>query len=353
MDKQNEKIPIAILGATGTVGQRFIQLCFEHPWFEITALCGSERSAGQRYGDVCQWQLEGDIPASVAEMVVGSPEPPLEAQIVFSALPSPIAKEIEPVFAQDGYVVCSNASAYRQDPDVPLIIPEINPNHLGLIESQRKIKGWKGFIVTSPNCTTTGVAMPLKPLDQAFGLKSVIAVSMQAVSGAGYPGLSYLDIIDNVIPYIHGEEEKIEQETRLLLGKIEGKKRVQSDAIVSAQCNRVSVLDGHTTCLSVELSEKVGIDEVAKVLKEFRSPPTEKPLPSKPEQPIIVREEPDRPQPRRDRNTEEGMAVSVGRIRPCNLFDFRMVSVVHNTLRGAASGAILNAELLVSEGYLS
>jgi aspartate-semialdehyde dehydrogenase len=353
MDNQNEKIPIAILGATGTVGQRFIQLLFDHSWFEITALCGSERSAGQKYGDVCQWQLEGCIPPSIAEMVVGSPEPPLPARLIFSALPSSVAKEIEPIFAKDGYVLCSNASAYRQDPNVPLIIPEINPEHLGVIKGQRKYKGWKGLIVTSPNCTTTGVVMPLKPLDQAFGLKSVIAVSMQAVSGAGYPGLSYLDIIDNVIPYIRGEEEKIEQETRLLLGKMEGKSRVQSEVVVSAQCNRVPVLDGHTACLSVELSEKPGVEELVQVLKDFRSPPTVKPLPSMPEYPIIVREEPDRPQPRRDRNAMEGMAVSVGRIRPCNLFDFRMVSVVHNTLRGAASGAILNAELLVSEGYLS
>jgi aspartate-semialdehyde dehydrogenase len=353
MDKENEKIPVAILGATGTVGQRFIQQLFDHPWFEITALSGSDRSAGQRYGDVCQWQLEGDIPPSMAEMVVGSIDPPLPARIVFSALPASVAREIEPAFAQEGYVICSNASAYRQDTDVPLIIPEINPDHLGSIEGQRKTKGWKGFIVTSPNCTTTGVVMPLKPLDQAFGLKRAFAVSMQAVSGAGYPGLSSLDIMDNVIPYIQGEEEKIEQETRLLLGHIKGNRRVQSSAVISAQCNRVPVLDGHTVCLSVELGKNPGVEEVVQVLKDFHSPPTAQPLPSMPEYPIVVREESDRPQPRRDRNAERGMAVSVGRIRPCHLFDFRMVSVVHNTLRGAASGAILNAELLVSEGYLS
>jgi aspartate-semialdehyde dehydrogenase len=353
MDKHVEKFPVAILGATGTVGQRFIQLLFDHPWFEISVLGGSTRSAGQRYGDICRWQLEEDIPPSIAEMVVRSLDPPLPARIVFSALPSSIAREIEPAFARDGYVVCSNASAYRQDPDVPLIIPEINPEHLGLIEGQREKKGWKGLIVTSPNCTTTGVVMPLKPLDQAFGLKSVFAVSMQAVSGAGYPGLPYLDIMDNVIPYIRGEEEKVEQETCLLLGHMEGNRRVQSDVIVSAHTNRVSVLDGHTACLSVELEEKPGLDEVVQILKEFRSPPSTQPLPSMPEHPIIAREEPDRPQPRRDRNAEEGMVVSVGRIRPCHLFDYRMVSVVHNTLRGAASGAILNAELLVSEGYVS
>jgi aspartate-semialdehyde dehydrogenase len=353
MDKQDKKIPVAILGATGTVGQRFIQQLFEHPWFQITALGGSERSEGQRYGDVCQWQLEGEIPASIAEMVVGSPEPPLPAGMVFSALPASIAREIEPRFAQEGYVVCSNASAYRRDPDVPLIIPEINPEHLRLIEGQRKKKGWKGLIVTSPNCTTTGVVMPLKPLDQAFGLKRVFAVSMQAVSGAGYPGLSYLDIMDNVIPYIRGEEEKIEQETRLLLGHIEGNRRVQSGVVISAQSNRVPVLDGHTACLSVELEGKPALEEVVQALRYFHSPPVARPLPSMPEHPIVVREEPDRPQPRRDRDAGNGMVISVGRIRPCNLFDFRMVSVVHNTLRGAASGAILNAELLVSEDYLS
>ena len=353
MGSQTEKIPVAILGATGTVGQRFIQLLLDHPWFEITTLAGSPRSAGQKYGDVCRWQLEDDIPASIAEMVVVPLEPPSTARIAFSALPTKVARDLEPALAQEGTIVCSNASAYRQDPDVPLIIPDLNPEHLGLIEGQKKRKGWEGLIVTSPNCTTTGVALPLKPLEKAFGLKRVFAVSMQAVSGAGYPGLSYLDIMDNVIPLIKGEEEKVEQETRLLLGKMEGRQRVASRVEISAHTNRVPVLDGHTACLSVELDQKPTLDEAVQALRDYRSPPLGQSLPSMPQHPILVRDEPDRPQPRRDRNTNDGMVVSVGRVRSCHIFDLRMVSVVHNTLRGAASGAILNAELLVSEGYLS
>ncbi len=354
MDNKNkyEKIPVGILGATGAVGQRFISLLADHPWFTITALASSERSSGKKYADACGWHLDTEMPDSIKDMNVEPLEPNLPAKIVFSALPTSVARDIEPKFAEAGYVVCSNASAYRQDPEVPLLIPELNSDHLVLLETQKQNRGWDGLIVTSPNCTTTGIVFPLKPLDVAFGLKRIFATTMQAISGAGYPGLSYLDIADNVIPLIKGEEEKVEKETRLLLGKMDGGQRVESQVVLSAQTNRVSVSDGHTACLSIEFEKKPSVEEAIQVLAEFQGPKKNRSLPSAPEYPIIVRTEQDRPQPRLDRDAENGMVVSVGRVRPCPIFDLRMVSVVHNTLRGAASGAILNAELLVSEGYV-
>jgi aspartate-semialdehyde dehydrogenase len=289
----------------------------------------------------------------VRELVVQAVEPTLDAQIVFSALPADVARHVEPAFAQAGYAVCSNSSAFRLDADVPVIIPEVNAAHLALLKLQKELRGWQGLLVTSPNCTTTGIAIPLKPIDMAFGLKKVMAVSMQAVSGAGYPGLSYLDIQDNVIPFIKGEEEKMERESRALLGHMAGKQRLDADFLFSAQANRVPVTEGHTICLSLELEEKVEIATLQDLLRDFRAPIYQPELPSMPTFPIVVRDEVDRPQPRRDRNAGQGMQVSVGRIRPCPVLDVRMVSVVHNTLRGAASGAILNAELVVAEGYLS
>jgi aspartate-semialdehyde dehydrogenase len=353
MVARKKKIPVAILGATGVVGQRFVNLLSDHPWFEIAALASSEKRVSHRYGDVCQWHLPDGMPSEAADMVVQSLEPTLSAKIVFSALPSSIARKIEPEFAQAGYLVCSNASAFRQEPDVPLVIPEVNYSHLALIKRQKRERGWKGLIITSPNCTTTGIVIPLKVLDQAFGLRKVFSVSMQAVSGAGYPGLPYLDIEGNVIPYIGGEEEKIELETRLLLGVVQDEKRIESDVMISVQSNRVPVVDGHTSCLSVELEKKPTIEEACRVLAEFSGPSLKQSLPSGPEHPIVVREEKDRPQPRKDCNAGNGMIVSVGRVRPCSILDLRMVTLVHNTLRGAASGAILNAELLVSEGYIN
>ncbi len=347
-----KKIDVAVLGATGAVGQRFVSLLAEHPWFRIRALAGSERSTGQRYKDACRWVLSEALPREIGEMVVQPPTPTLEARLVFSALPSSVARRIEPQFAAAGYVVCSNASAFRMAPDVPLIIPEINPEHLALVASQRAERGWPGFIVTSPNCTTTGLVFPLKALDDAFGLRRVFAVTMQAISGAGYPGVASLDILDNVLPHISGEEEKIEHEPRVLLGRLVGGRQVEADLLISAQANRVPVVDGHTICLSVAVEEKSSVAQAIAALEGFRGPSPVPDLPSAPERPIIVRHEPDRPQPRRDRDAAQGMAVSVGRVRPCPLLDLRLVTVVHNTLRGAAGGAILNAELLVARGLV-
>jgi aspartate-semialdehyde dehydrogenase len=346
------KIPVAVLAATGAVGQRFVQLLADHPWFEIVAIAASEQSVGKKYAEACRWIFPGDPPASVGQMIVSSMEPTLPAQLVFSALPAPVAREVEPLFAQAGYVVCSNASAYRYEPDIPLIIPEVNADHLVLIEQQRVKRGWSGFIVTSPNCTTTGCVLPLKPLNKAFGLKQVFVATMQAVSGAGYPGVASLDILDNILPYIRGEEEKIERETRLLLGCIEDDQRIEADIVVSAQANRVPIVEGHTLCMSLGFEKRPTVEEALAELSNFRGSEQTHKLPSAPEYPILVSHALDRPQPRRDRDAQGGMAVTVGRVRSCTLLDLRMVAVVHNTLRGAASGSILNAELLVFEGNL-
>jgi aspartate-semialdehyde dehydrogenase len=347
-----DKIPVAVLGATGAVGQRFVQLLAEHPWFEISALTGSERTSGGKYSQVCRWVLDEDIPEAIAEKEVGDSEPTLPAKIVFSALPSRVARPLEPVFAEAGYVVCSNASAYRQEPDVPLIIPEVNGDHLALLEHQRANREWEGLLVTSPNCTTTGLVFPLKALDQAFGVHQVFVTTLQAVSGAGYPGVPYLDIIDNIIPNIPGEAEKIQQETKLLLGEMVDRERKEADIGLSVQTNRVPVFDGHTVNMAVKFDRPPSPKEAEEVLRDYRGAEGISELPSAPEFPIRVRTEPDRPQPRRDRVASDGMSVTVGSVRPCPLLDLRMISVVHNTLRGAASGSILNAELLVSKGYL-
>jgi len=347
-----DRIPVAVLGATGAVGQRFIQLLADHPWFEVVAVAASERSACRPYAQAANWVIPGDPPPRVGEMAVHPLEPDLPAKIVFSALPSSVAREIEPAFARAGYAVCSNASAYRQEPGVPLLIPEINADHVAMIPSQRTERGWQGFIVTSPNCTTTGIVMPLKPLDKAFGLRQVFATSMQAISGAGHPGVASLDILDNIVPYIPGEEEKIEAETRLLLGRMVDGRRTEADVVISAQANRVPVLDGHIVCLSLGFARSPMVEDAVAVLAGFRGPDVVRALPSAPEHPILVRPEPNRPQPRRDRDAEGGMAITVGRLRECPLLDLRLVSVSHNTLRGAASGSILNAELLVASGYV-
>ncbi len=346
------KIPVAILGATGAVGQRFIQLLADHPWFEIRALAASERRAGQRYGDTCRWILAQSPPPGVWEMRLSPLEPNLPARIVFSALPASVAGEVEPAFARAGYVVCSNASALRNHPDVPLLIPEVNADHLALIRQQRAVHGWSGLIVTSPNCTTTGLVMPLAPLHQAFGAQRVFAATMQAISGAGYPGIPSLDILDNVVPYIGGEEEKIERETRRLLGAVGEGGVAEAEIVVSAQANRVPVSDGHTVCMSLGFARPPSVEQAVQVLADYRPLAAVAELPSAPKRPLVLRAEDDRPQPRRDREAAGGMAVSVGRVRECPLLDLRLVSVVHNTLRGAASGSILNAELLVSQGYV-
>jgi aspartate-semialdehyde dehydrogenase len=346
------RIPVAVLGATGAVGQRFVQLLAYHPWFEVAAVAASERSAGQVYGEVCKWVIAGDPPPAVAGLPIRPLEPDLPARVVFSALPATVAREVEPAFARAGYAVCSNAAAYRQDALVPLLIPEVNAGHLTLIHRQRAERDWPGFIVTSPNCTTTGIALPLKPLDESFGLEKVLAVSMQAISGAGYPGVASLDLLGNVVPYIDGEEAKIEEETRLLLGRLVDGQRQPAQITVSAQANRVPVLDGHTICLSLGFRRPPAAEEALAVLGSFRGPEVVRGLPSAPERPVAVRREPDRPQPRRDLDAGGGMAVTVGRVRPCPLLDLRLVSVSHNTVRGAAGGSVLNAELLAAEGLL-
>jgi aspartate-semialdehyde dehydrogenase len=346
------KISVAILGATGAVGQRFIQLLADHPWFEIVALAASERSAGRPFAEVSNWVIPGDPPPHLGEMAVHGLEPNLPARLVFSALPGAVAQEVEPVFAQAGYAVCSNASAYREESGIPLLIPEVNADHVAMIEGQRAERGWSGCLVTSPNCTASGIVLPLKPLDDAFGLERVFAVSMQAISGAGYPGVPSLDILGNVVPYIKGEEEKIQQEIRLMLGRMVEGRRVEAKIKVSAQANRVPVLDGHTVCLSLGFEKAPDVEEAIAALSDFRGSAVVRELPSAPARPIVVRRQPDRPQPRRDIGAEGGMAVTVGRVRPCPLLDLRLVSVSHNTLRGAASGSILNAELLVASGVV-
>ncbi len=352
MEIRQPKIKAAVLGATGMVGQRFIQLLSNHPWFEVSALAGSDRSAGRKYREVCNWRLEGDMPPAAADMQVQPAIPPMSADIVFSALPADVARDIEPEFAQAGYTVCSNSSAFRYEDDVPVIIPEINADHLDMLPEQKKRRGWKGKIITSPNCTTSAAVFPLKVLHEIFGIEKIFLVSMQAVSGAGYPGIPYLSIADNVIPLINGEEKKLEIESRLLLGKMQGQQRITAPMIISAQANRVPVIDGHTVCLSVKLAKEASIEEVKEALVSYPWPEDIKKLPSAPQQPMILREEPDRPQPRLDRNAGEGMAVSIGRVRPCPILDVRLVAVAHNTLRGAAGGSILNAELLVARGFL-
>lgn len=346
------KIPVSILGATGAVGQRFVEMLVDHPYFEIVALTGSERSAGKPYGQACRWLLTGSMPERVRDIVIQPTSIHLPGKVAFSALPAPIAREWEPQLAVAGYAVCSNASALRQTPGVPLLIPEINYNHLEMIPLQHSELGWKGLAVTSPNCTTNGIAMTLKPLDDAFGVEAVFVSTMQAISGAGYPGLASLDILDNVIPFINGEEEKIQIETNLLLGKMLNGKRVNAQIQVSAHANRVPVFDGHTIALSIKFHHKPSVEDAIHVLENFRGPAEVRQMPTAPERPILVRQEPDRPQPRRDRDAGNGMSISVGRIRPCNLFDLRMVSVVHNTVRGAAGGSVLNAELLYAKGLL-
>ncbi|WP_322487682.1 aspartate-semialdehyde dehydrogenase [Chloroflexus sp.] len=345
-------IPVAVLGATGAVGQRFLQLLEGHPLFEVVALTGSERSAGKKYREVCRWVLDTPMPAAVADLTVLDADADLPAQLVFSALPSNVAGPIEQRLAAAGHIVCSNASNHRMEPDVPLVIPEVNPDHLHLIPVQRRRRGWSGAIVTNPNCTSTPATMVLRPLLDTFGVRRMLLVSMQALSGAGYPGVPSYDIVDNVIPFIGGEEPKLEIEPQKMLGQLRDDAIVLASFATSAHCNRVPVLEGHLVCLSIELEQKATPDEVAAVLRQFRGLPQELHLPTAPEQPIIVRDEPDRPQPRRDRDAVRGMATVVGRIRPCSLFDIKLIALSHNTIRGAAGASILNAELMHAQGWL-
>lgn len=345
-----KKIPVAVLAATGSVGQRFVQLLDNHPWFEVVVLTGSDRTIGQTYGQSCHWILPGPMPDWAARLEVKPSDPAAVGNLplVFSGLPASIARQVEPQFAQSGAAVCSNASAYRREPDVPILLPEVNADHAGIIPQQRQRRGWSGCIVTNPNCTSTGLTVALKALQARFGLRKVFAVSLQALSGAGYPGIASLDIIDNVIPYVDGEEDKIEWETRKMLGKFNGAQLELASFTVSAHANRVAVSDGHTVCCSVELEEKASLEEAQSALQEYKPPQIACGLPSTPQPVIEIRSEPDRPQPRLDRNTGKGMTTVVGRLRPDPLFDLKMVVLSHNTIRGAAGGAIYNGELLAA-----
>lgn len=339
------KISVGILGATGTVGQRFIQLLENHPQFEITALAASDRSQGKAYAEACSWKLAGDMPEYVKGITVSACEPPLNCDLVFSSLPSDVARETEEAFANEGYPVISNSSAFRMDEDVPLLIPEINHEHLKLLEKQKQNRLFKenGLIVTNPNCATIVLVMALAPLHARYGLESVVVTTLQAISGAGYPGVASLDITDNIYPFIKGEEEKVEAETLKIL---------DVSIPVSAQTIRVNVVDGHTAAIRFKLKSEPSIEEIKETLRLFSSLPQELKLHSAPMQPIIVRDEPDRPQPKLDRNAGGGMATTIGRIMHDNVLGYRMIAMNHNVIRGAAGAAVLNAELMLAQGYL-
>jgi len=345
---------IGILGATGAVGQKMIEGLAAHPWFRISEVAASERSSGKPYGQAVNWLQNSVLPSKVAGLEVKAVKPNLDCDFVFSALDSSIAGPVEDDFARVGYPVISNSRNHRMEEDVPLVIPEVNPDHLNLIHRQQRLRRFgSGYIVTNPNCSTVGLAMALKPLDDAFGVTQVMVATMQALSGAGYPGVASLDAVDNVIPYISGEEEKVESEPRKILGKLDGDSVTFASMQISAHCNRVSVSDGHTESVSVRLKKRASMEEVREALANFSGEPQKLGLPSAPKHPIVVRDEADRPQPKRDRNAEDGMSVSVGRIRPCSILDFKFTLLVHNTIRGAAGAAILNAELLADRGLIS
>jgi aspartate-semialdehyde dehydrogenase len=345
----SRKYRVGILGATGTVGQRFVQLLENHPQFAVTALAASDRSAGKPYSQACAWKLAGSMPEYVKQIVVQPIEPPLNCDFVFSSLPSNVARETEEAFARAGYPVISNSSSYRMDVDVPLLIPEINYEHLALIEVQKRKRGFdKGFIVTNPNCSVVSFAPPLAALDRKFGVEAVFVTTLQAISGAGYPGVSSFDITDNVLPYIAGEEPKVEIEAQKILGKYVDGAIEKADFTVSAQCFRVDVLDGHTVSVRVKLKRPSTLEEVFEALKTFPSLN----LHSSPKDFISVCDEPSRPQPRLDRDNGKGMTITVGRLFPDNIFDYRFVSLSHNTVRGAAGSSILNAELLIDRRLL-
>lgn len=344
--------PVAILGATGAVGQTFIRCLRNHPWFDIAEVAASERSAGKPYRDAARW-LEGDLPEHVAALTVLPCDPRrVTSPIVFSALDSAAAGEIEPAFAAAGAMVVSNASNYRMQPDVPLVIPEVNASHLALLDVQRAGRGWTGGIVTNANCAATVATMALAPLHEAFGITRAFVMTMQAISGAGYPGVPSLDILGNVIPYIGEEERKIEREIPKMLGHMRAGAHQDSPIRVSAQANRVAVEHGHMTCLTVECAKRVSADEAMAAMCAWRGASEVRNLPSAPERPLVVTDAIDRPQTRRDVNAGAGMTVTVGRVRSDPLFDLRLVALGHNTIRGAAGGAILNAELLVATGAI-
>ena len=348
----NGKIPIGILGATGVVGQRFIQMLEHHPWFEVAWLAASDRSEGKVYSEAARWRLKTSIPASVAAMKVSPATPDGAPKIIFAALDSAIAAEMEPGFAAAGCAVVSNSSALRMQEDVPLVIPEVNADHIKLIDIQAWRKKSGGYVVTNPNCSAIGLVLALAPLHRQFGLETVMAVTMQAVSGAGYPGVASLDILGNVIPFIKNEEEKMEEETKKLLGRVNGSRIIPGAFAMSAQCNRVAVEDGHTESVSIRLKQKAKPEEIIAAWNSYRGEPQELKLPSAPALPVVYLEANDRPQPRFDIDRGAGMTTTVGRLRPCGVLDWKFTVLSHNTIRGAAGAAVLNAELLKAKGYL-
>jgi aspartate-semialdehyde dehydrogenase len=353
MTPSSTRWPVAVLGATGAVGQAFVRLLDAHPWFDLVEVAASERSAGKAYRDAAKW-LEGTMPPGVASLTVQpcSPEE-ITAPIVFSALDSGVAGEVEPAFARAGRLVLSNAKNYRMAADVPLVIPEVNGDHLALLEVQRAARGWTGGIVTNANCATTVMAAALAPLHEAFTVTKVFATTMQAVSGAGYPGVASLDILGNVIPYINDEEPKIETELNKLLGRLAGDRVLHADIVTSAHANRVPVEHGHTVCMSVAFATKPTAEQALEVLRAWTGHEAVRGLPSAPEPALIIRGEADRPQPRRDAHAGRGMSTTIGRVRADTLLDLKLVAMSHNVVRGAAGGSILNAELLVKSGWLA
>jgi aspartate-semialdehyde dehydrogenase len=351
--KVQKKWQAGVLGATGIVGQRLVKLLAEHPWFELTEVAASERSSGRSYAEAVGWHLETPIPRVARDLSVKGVEAALECDFVFSALDSSVAGPVEETFARAGYPVVSNSRNHRMDPDVPLLIPEVNASHLDAIPVQQKNRGYDtGFIVTNPNCSTAGLVLVLKPLADAFGLERIFVVTLQAISGAGYPGVASMDIQGNVVPFISGEEEKMEAEPQKLLGKWDGSRFVEAGLGISAHCNRVPVLDGHLECVSLGLKKIASLDEVREALRTFEVDEELAALPTALRHPVVVVDEENRPQPRRDVEAGEGMAVVVGRIRECPLHDVKLTLLSHNLVRGAAGAALLNAELLAARGFL-
>jgi aspartate-semialdehyde dehydrogenase len=346
------RIPVAVLGATGTVGQKFVRLLADHPWFEIAAVAASDQSAGRRYGDIVRWRETVPMPDRVADMTVRACRPPLEARVVFSALDAEVALDIEQDFARAGAIVVTNTRSHRMDPDVPLLVPEVNAGHLQLLDVQRRERGWAGAILANPNCSTAALVLALAPLHQAFGLERLFVATMQAASGAGYPGVPSLDILGSVIPFIGGEEDKIERETRKILGTPTATGVTPAGVTVAAHCNRVPVVDGHLEVVSAAFRRKPSPDDALAAFRAFRGPGLVPTLPSSPTPPIEVEMRPDRPQSRLDVDRGGGMAVTVGRVRECPLLDLRFVLLGHNTVRGAAGAAVQIAELLKAEGRL-
>jgi len=345
---------VAVLGATGAVGQAFIRMLADHPWFELTELAASERSAGKTYGEAAHWIGSGAMPPQVARMVVRACDPAaISADIVFSALDSAVAADAEPAFARAGKMVLTNAKNYRMEPDVPLVIAEVNPSHLHAIEAQRRNRGWNGAIVANGNCSAIVAALPLAPIHERFGITKVVVMTMQAVSGAGYPGVPTLDILGNVIPFIRDEEPKIEAEIQKFLGRVDGDTIASADFPVSAHANRVAVEHGHTICMSIELATKADPAEVERAIADWSGAKEARGLPSAPARPVVVADQPDQPQPRRQVDTGGGMTVVVGRVRPDPIFDIKLVAMGHNVIRGAAGASVLNAELMVRCGLLA